>query len=39
VTIKYEGWIAVELDAYENPKTGAEISMRYLTDFEKRSKS
>jgi inosose dehydratase len=38
ITIKYEGWIAVELDAYENPKAGAEISMRYLTDFEKRSK-
>jgi inosose dehydratase len=37
ITIKYEGWIAVELDAYENPKAGAEISMRYLTDFEKRS--
>jgi inosose dehydratase len=38
ITIKYQGWIAVELDAYENPKTGAEISMRYLSDFEKRSK-
>ena len=38
ITIKYEGWIAVELDAYEDPKSGAEISMRYLTDFEKRSK-
>jgi inosose dehydratase len=37
ITIKYEGWIAVELDAYENPKAGAEISMCYLTDFEKRS--
>ena len=38
-TIKYAGWIAVELDAYEDPKAGAEISMRYLTDFEKRFKS
>jgi inosose dehydratase len=37
ISIKYEGWIAVELDAYENPKTGAEISMRYLRDFEKRA--
>ena len=34
VTIKYTGWIAVELDAYGNPKAGAETSMRYLTDFE-----
>ena len=39
ITIKYEGWIAVELDAYENPKAGAEISMRYLTNFEKGSRS
>ena len=39
VTIKYNGWIAVELDAYEDPKTGAEISMRYLQEFEKRNAS
>ena len=38
VTIKYTGWIAVELDAYDDPKTGAEISMRYLTEFEKPSR-
>jgi inosose dehydratase len=38
VTIEYTGWIAVELDAYDNPKAGAEISMRYLTDFEKRAR-
>lgn len=36
ITIKYTGWIAVELDAYHDPKVGAEKSMRYLTDFEKR---
>ena len=39
ITIKYAGWIAVELDAYDDPKDGAEISMRYLTDFEKRAQS
>jgi inosose dehydratase len=39
VTINYKGWIAVELDAYADPKAGAEISMRYLTDFEKRAKA
>jgi inosose dehydratase len=39
VTIKYTGWIAVELDAYDDPKAGAEKSMRYLTDFEKRLQS
>ena len=39
VTIQYNGWIAVELDAYEDPKTGAEISMRYLQEFEKRDAS
>ncbi len=39
ITIKYAGWIAVELDAYEDPKEGAEISMRYLTAFEKRAQS
>ena len=37
ITIKYAGWIAVELDAYDDPKAGAEISMRYLTEFEKRT--
>jgi inosose dehydratase len=39
ITIKYAGWIAVELDSYDDPKDGAEISMRYLTDFEKRAQS
>ena len=39
VTIKYNGWIAVELDAYEDPKAGAEISMRYLTEFERRTQA
>jgi inosose dehydratase len=39
VTIQYNGWIAVELDTYEDPKTGAEISMRYLQEFEKRNAS
>jgi inosose dehydratase len=37
VTIRYAGWVAVELDAYDDPKAGAEISMRYLSDFEKRA--
>ena len=35
VRINYAGWIAVELDAYDDPKAGAEISMQYLLDFEK----
>lgn len=39
MTINYSGWIAVELDAYDDPKAGAEISMRYLTDFERRTQS
>jgi inosose dehydratase len=38
-TINYTGWIAVELDAYHDPKAGAEISMRYLTEFERRTQS
>jgi inosose dehydratase len=37
VTIGYAGWVAVELDAYDDPKAGAEKSMRYLTEFERRS--
>jgi inosose dehydratase len=37
ITINYVGWVAVELDAYENPKAGAEISMRYLSNFERRA--
>ena len=37
VTIKYTGWIAVELDAYSDPKAGAETSMRYLAGFEART--
>lgn len=36
ITIKYEGWLLVELDSYDDPKAGAEISMRYLTEFEQR---
>jgi inosose dehydratase len=39
VRINYAGWIAVELDAYDDPKAGAEISMQYLVDFEKLSQS
>jgi inosose dehydratase len=39
VTIKYNGWIAVELDAYDDPRAGAEISMRCLNEFEKRTSS
>ncbi|MDQ0217432.1 sugar phosphate isomerase/epimerase [Peribacillus cavernae] len=30
----YDGWITVELDSYENPKKGAEISREFLTRFE-----
>jgi inosose dehydratase len=37
VTIGYTGWIAVELDAYDDPKAGAEKSMRYLSEFERRA--
>jgi len=39
VRIDYKGWIAVELDAYHDPKAGADISMQYLVDFEKQSRS
>jgi inosose dehydratase len=39
VRINYKGWIAVELDAYHDPKAGADISMQYLTNFEKQSRS
>ncbi|MBW0001126.1 MAG: TIM barrel protein [Verrucomicrobia bacterium] len=39
VRINYSGWIAVELDAYDDPKAGAEISMQYLESFEKRLES
>jgi inosose dehydratase len=39
VTIKYNGWIAVELDAFEDPKAGAEVSMSYLQEFERRQAS
>jgi inosose dehydratase len=39
VNIKYAGWLLVELDSYDNPKAGAETSMRYLTGFEKRVKN
>ncbi|RFU66630.1 sugar phosphate isomerase/epimerase family protein [Peribacillus glennii] len=30
----FDGWITVELDSYENPKKGAEISRKYLSQFE-----
>lgn len=30
--IGYDGWIAVELDAYEDPKEGARISKRFLDE-------
>ncbi|WCK56454.1 sugar phosphate isomerase/epimerase [Aneurinibacillus sp. Ricciae_BoGa-3] len=30
----FDGWITVELDSYPNPKQGAEISRKYLTQFE-----
>jgi inosose dehydratase len=39
ITINYSGWLLVELDSYDNPKAGAETSMRYLTGFEKRVKN
>jgi inosose dehydratase len=39
ITINYSGWLLVELDSYDDPKAGAEKSMRYLTDFEARAKS
>jgi inosose dehydratase len=39
VANKYAGWILVELDSYDDPKAGAEASMRYLTAFEKRVKN
>jgi inosose dehydratase len=39
VANKYAGWILVELDSYDDPKAGAEASMRYLTAFEKRAKN
>jgi inosose dehydratase len=38
VTINYSGWLLVELDSYDNPKAGAEKSLRYLNEFEARSK-
>jgi inosose dehydratase len=31
----YDDWITVELDSYEVPKQGAEISRRFLSSFEK----
>lgn len=36
VTINYSGWLLVELDSYDNPKAGAEKSLRYLNQFEAR---
>jgi inosose dehydratase len=35
VEAKYDGWITVELDSYSDPKQGAKISRKYLTQFEK----
>ncbi|MED1204169.1 sugar phosphate isomerase/epimerase family protein [Heyndrickxia acidicola] len=31
----YDGWITVELDSWPEPKQGANISRKYLTQFEK----
>jgi inosose dehydratase len=36
--IEYTGWLLVELDSCADPKAGAELSMRYLTGFEKRAR-
>ncbi|MDQ0217412.1 sugar phosphate isomerase/epimerase [Peribacillus cavernae] len=30
----YDGWITVELDSFDDPKKGAEISRKYLSKFE-----
>jgi inosose dehydratase len=38
VTIQYSGWLLVELDSYDDPKAGADRSLRYLTEFEARAK-
>jgi inosose dehydratase len=38
VTINYSGWLLVELDSYDDPKAGAEKSLRYLNEFEARVK-
>ncbi|HEX6564792.1 MAG TPA: sugar phosphate isomerase/epimerase [Chthoniobacterales bacterium] len=38
MTINYSGWLLVELDSYDNPKAGAEKSLRYLNEFETRPK-
>lgn len=27
----YDGWITIELDSYQDPKVGAEISRKYLS--------
>jgi inosose dehydratase len=35
VKIEYIGWLLVELDSWADPKAGAELSMHYLTGFEK----
>ncbi|MFY4776295.1 sugar phosphate isomerase/epimerase family protein [Metabacillus sp. RGM 3146] len=33
--IHYDDWITVELDSYADPKKGAEISRKFLSNFEK----
>ena len=30
----YDGWITIELDSYQDPKAGAEISRKYLSKYE-----
>lgn len=30
----YDGWITIELDSYQDPKAGAEISRQYLSKYE-----
>jgi inosose dehydratase len=38
LTINYNGWLLVELDSYDDPKSGAQKSLRYLNEFEARLK-
>ena len=38
LTINYNGWLLVELDSYDDPKSGAQKSLRYLNEFEARVK-
>lgn len=39
ITINYSGWLLVELDSYDDPKAGAQKSLRYLNQFEARAKA